>query len=214
MQTHGVPENSVGLKNSQNTAKGRHFENQVRKVLEEANDISRGLITFKSTPKLRLQNGEVLKPDFSVKIERPHEARHFLIECQNRSRSTKDILYKMQHIRAKHRSKTFFFIYANRIGVELARTFRNEGVASRNLEEFRAYIHDEAVVTCLSWSVRSPALERPVQMNSEEMELPSKSQISLNSHPDANATLDEPPGGENSNAGAESANKGTGIAFG
>ena len=191
MQTNHKTERCKRPGLSQNSAKGSLFENQVREILDEAKKLSRGRLTYKTKPKLRLQNRESVVPDFSVRVNRPHEIRHFLIECQNRKRSTKGILHKIQHIRSKHRSKTFFFVYARQIGEEFARTLKIEGIESRNLEQFRDYIHDEALLTFQSWTIPSPCAARPMAIDQERMKLLSKTQVSLNSQSDAKLQLEE-----------------------
>jgi hypothetical protein len=109
-----------------------------------------------------LDNDETVIPDFSVRISRPHEVRHWLVECQDRRRSSKSILHKIQHIRAKHRSKSFLFVYARVIGAELKRVFENEGVTALNLDGFRAYLRQARIslATCLpqSWPLAMEAL--------------------------------------------------------
>lgn len=171
--------------------KGAMFERLVQEILEDAKSQSDGRLTYKSKQKLKLQSGEVVIPDFSIKIEKPHEVRHFQIECQNRDRSTKEVLHKIHYVRTKHHAKTFIFVYARKLGAELEKGFRREGVLAHNLKQFREYIHDEAVVTGLVWSSSSFVRSEPVPAKAEKLALLSKMQSAFYSHPDSKSQIEE-----------------------
>jgi hypothetical protein len=174
-----------------NALKGSGFENSVREILDEGCQCSGGRLTYKSKPKLMLQNREIVIPDFVVQTVSSHEKRHFYIECQNRQRSTKSILHKIQHIRSKHIAKTFIYVYRKNLGSELKRAFESESIVAHNLAQFRYYIQEMA-----SFIYFGPMRDQMVRATSARsrrayLPRPEKNVTSLNSHPNAKKLIDE-----------------------
>src|ERR1051326_6846458 len=167
------------MKHHNNTCfgKGKTFESAVEALLKEAKRESRGTMTYAVRPKLRLQNGERVIPDFRVRIELPHKQQQILIECQNRNRSSKSVLHKIQHIRAKSNAHTFFFVHARKIGTELARAFEAEGIEHCSLAELRRFLQEESRYTSAIKIAVTP-------LRSARPELRVRA-LQLNSHPDA-----------------------------
>ena len=183
-------------KKSDNALKGSSFEDLVRKVLEEGRQLSGGRLTYRSKPKLKLQNSEIVIPDFVVKTVSPHEERNFYIECQNRQRSTKSILHKIQHVRSKHKAKTFFYVYAKTLGSELARAFESESIPSHSLAEFRFFILGAA--SSINYRVSHAQVVRRLTTVSgtSQLPLPKKVITALHSHPDSKKLIEKFLNGE------------------
>jgi hypothetical protein len=178
-------------KPADNAVKGASFENLVREVLDEGNQESGGRLTYKEKPKLKLQNGGKVIPDFVVTTETPHEVRHFYIECQNRQRSTKDILYKIHHVRERHKAKTFIFVYAEKLGAELARAFKREAIEAKNLAQFRFFIQETASFINYNLSDIRVVRASEVSPSNPRLPLPQKTLTAFHSHPDSQKMVEE-----------------------
>ena len=167
------------------------FEKLVREILDEGNQESGGRLTYQEKPKLKLQNGETTIPDFVVKTQTPHEERHFYIECQNRRRSTKTILHKIQHVRAKHPAKTFFYVYAQKLGAELKRAFESESIVAHNLGQFRFFIQETASFVNYNLSDIHTVRTSKASPIHARLPLPEKNMTQFNSHPDSKMLIEE-----------------------
>lgn len=86
--------------------RGREFESKVKAILFGLKRKHPRLVRVHSQPQVRLQNQETVIPDFDLQVLLHHEHRHYFLECQNRSRTSKDVLHKIQHVRNKHWRKT------------------------------------------------------------------------------------------------------------
>ena len=96
MKTKRPVTNGGGSKSAE---KGRWLENEVENILKKAKRESEGRLAYVRQGRIVLDNGETVIPDFSLTGSRPHEIRRWLVECQNRNRSSKEILHKIQHVR-------------------------------------------------------------------------------------------------------------------
>jgi len=159
--------------------KGKSFEAKVERILSSASKASNGALAYKPKPKITLHGGGTKEPDFRLTIKLPHETRHIFVECQDRRRSTGAIVEKIQFIRAKHKAKTFMFLYPKCIPAPLTKKLEREGIVPRNLLEFEAYINDSVVSalaskTALHFATKSTMLRSRVTFNgrlsSEETE--------------------------------------------
>lgn len=127
--------------------KGKEFEARVHTVLEGLARDHPEHVTLSYQPTLELQNGERVRPDFRLIVDLPYERSHYFIECQDRTKFSKDLLHKIQHVRSKQSLKTFVFVYPEEVAPEIARAMNSEGVmqfSAKGLETFVARL-DEAV---------------------------------------------------------------------
>ncbi|HEX5715147.1 MAG TPA: hypothetical protein VF179_03240 [Thermoanaerobaculia bacterium] len=122
------------------TTRGKSFEQAVGTMLNSLKLIAGDKVVIEAQPKLALQNGEVVIPDFHLTVELAYERRHYLIECRDRERDSKDILHKIRHVRDKQRWQTFLYLYPKQISPELARALDAEGIMHLNLEGFRLFV--------------------------------------------------------------------------
>jgi hypothetical protein len=129
--------------------RGREFESRVEAILSELSRKYPGSVKVLSQPHVALQNQETVIPDFDLQVFLRHEHRHYFLECQNRSRTSKDILHKIQHVRNKYWRKTFIFLYPEQISEEAARAFESEGVPHMSFSKFVAFVRriDEQLST-------------------------------------------------------------------
>lgn len=124
----------------QSKVKGKAFEQAVGTMLSSLELIAGGKVVVETQPRISLQNGEVVIPDFHLTVELAHERRHYLIECRDRERDSKDILHKIRHVRDKQRWQTFLFLYPKQISPELARALDAEGIMHLDLEGLRLFV--------------------------------------------------------------------------
>ena len=121
-------------------AEGTRFEDEVGIALETLEKQHPKRVTVLRQPRVELQNGETVIPDFDLRILQHHQRNYYFIECQNRKRSTKEILHKIQHVRNKQWRSTFIFLYPNEISPELSRSLRIEGVIHLAMAEFKVFL--------------------------------------------------------------------------
>jgi hypothetical protein len=86
-------------------------------------------------PRLILQTGEMVIPDFEIEIDLPHLNTKHLIECQDRNKNSKAILHKIQHIRSKSNRNKFIFVYRKSASGETLKSLSLEGVLVFSFEQ-------------------------------------------------------------------------------
>lgn len=118
---------------SDSNAIGREFEQKVERLLKILCAQHPTLVHLESQKRIDLQSNELKLPDFYLTVEYPHERRHYYIECQNRTRSSRDINQKIFYIRAKSQCQTFFFVYSERLSPGTSRALKAEGVTVMQL---------------------------------------------------------------------------------
>jgi len=93
---------------------GREFETMVWEVLELLQKAHSKVVTIKSHPRLKMHTGIVFIPDFELSYRLPHKTDHQLIECQDRTKSSHDIVNKIKEMRASSDRNRFIFVYPDR----------------------------------------------------------------------------------------------------
>lgn len=172
------------MKCSQRKLKGAHFEKQVETLLKKAEKISGGKITYESKPEIRLPHGEKLYADFNLTIKTLNDDHHYKIECQHRKRSDKDILHKIQFVKQHHHAHTFIFVYAERVGRDLAEKLEHFGTQCWSVERLRNWLLGKANEVRDSW-------ELEVGRQNSRQTLLSTRREEFNSDPAARGLLDE-----------------------
>ncbi len=117
-------------------ADGYALEARVEALVESLAAAFPSNFSFARQPRLELQSGDIVVPDFSVVLDLPHERSEYLVECQQRKRSSNSLLHKIQHVRAKSRFQTFAFVYGTRITTARRRSLESEGVLVYSYSEF------------------------------------------------------------------------------
>ncbi|MEE7627019.1 hypothetical protein V3O24_12665 [Methylobacter sp. Wu8] len=125
---------------SSSNKKGYQFQRDVMGLLEKLQQRHPDLVSFSSQPRIELQNGELVIPDFQLVIHYTAETRHYLIECQDRKKYSHAILHKIQHIRNKQPLKVIFFVYGECIPDELQRAMTEEGIVFLVISEFEQFL--------------------------------------------------------------------------
>lgn len=122
------------------------MESRVRRQLSRLSRKHPAEVNFSEKPSIALQNGEMVRPDFSLQFEFPHITQHYLIECQNRKNYSKELLHKVQHIRNKSRHKSFIFVSKDRITTAHYNALKNEGIIALDLKAFKLYLERLSLV--------------------------------------------------------------------
>lgn len=125
---------------SEAARKGTEFEGEVHRLLHGLAERRPRHVFMTRQPNIELQNGEVVRPDFDLIVQLPHERSHYFIECQNRETFSKQLLHKIQHVRAKQARKTFAFVYPQELPEEIFRAMEAEGVMLFALDDFERFI--------------------------------------------------------------------------
>lgn len=120
--------------------KGHIFEDVVAVILDGFVAAHPTLVRLEAKPRVALQQGEIVIPDFDLIVELAHQRSHFFIECHDLETEFMDLLHKIQHVREKQQWKTFLFVYPSLIGSELCRALDVEGIMHLNLSEFWVFI--------------------------------------------------------------------------
>jgi hypothetical protein len=114
--------------------KGKDFEEKVGGVLEVLQRRFPEAVRLEVQPTMTLDNGDIVIPDFHLTVGFLHERRHYLIECRDRERDTKDIVHKIRFVRSKQRWQSSMFIYPSEISSGLALALDREGIVHLNFE--------------------------------------------------------------------------------
>lgn len=119
-----------------NTA--RTFESLVGQLLEKLRAEHPDTVTVCHHPTIRLHNDQVVIPDFELTYRLPFQTDHRLIECQDRGRSSQDILHKIRSVRALGSRNRFIFLYRSRQSVsdELQKCLDADGTVHYDIYEF------------------------------------------------------------------------------
>lgn len=91
-------------------------------------------------PRVPLQSGEAVVPDFDLKVELPFATLHYFIECQDRDKNSKDILHKVAYIRSKQWRNTFIFVYRDYASPGTLAALKTEGIMALDLEGLRKFV--------------------------------------------------------------------------
>ncbi len=119
--------------------KGRQFEEQILAILTDV--VSRHPDAAKLTPqpKIQLNDGGYVKPDFDFAYRTPAAWVFELVECQNQKRSRPAIMQKIRYIKTTSPRNRFIFVHKSPIPEATRRALEADGVNVTSLDEFRAY---------------------------------------------------------------------------
>ena len=139
------------------------FEDEVWLLLQKLARYRPDRVELSHHPRVRLQNGETVVPDFDLMVVHAHERSFYYIECQDRKRSGKDLLHKILHMRTKGQRQRFVFVYRNQIPAETKRAMDAEGITNFDVAEFSLFL--ENVKTSLD---RLPILDSKERAKGQE----------------------------------------------
>lgn len=125
---------------SESPQKGKRFEDRVGEVLEVLLSRHRDTVRVARQPRISLNDGQEVCPDFDLQFELPFEVGHYLIECQDRKRSKSDIAHKVRYLKALSRRNRFIFVYSSSLPDATHKALDADGVLVMSLDEFAAFL--------------------------------------------------------------------------
>lgn len=120
--------------------KGLALEQEVAATLWQLERRFRWRVTVHEQPRISLESGETVVPDFDLVVELPFTRLHYFIECQDRERNSKDIVHRLTYIREKQWRNTFIFVYRASASQETLAALEKVGVITLDLAGFRDFV--------------------------------------------------------------------------
>ncbi len=124
------------------SGRGREFEEDVLLLLRALEETHPDLIEIRTQPKLELENGTEVIPDFELAYRLPHEMSRRLIECQDRQKSSHDLVRKIEYIKLHSPWNRVVFVYRDQdfLSDPVAQALEASGVLFYSLVEFAAML--------------------------------------------------------------------------
>jgi hypothetical protein len=129
----------MNLAQSSNS-KGRTFEDTVYAVLIDFQNQHPSLVHIAKQQKLPLYDGQQVIPDFNVEIDVGFAKHCYLIECQNRQRSSTAIAHKIKSIKSLSPHNVVIFVHATEIPAPTKKALDADGVSCMSIEDFKSFI--------------------------------------------------------------------------
>lgn len=123
-----------------NNSKGREFEDRVAGVLNDLKKRHPTRVRVTAQPRIKLYDQQDVIPDFELQVDLPFEEKRFLIECQDRKRSSPGIAQKIKYVKGLSERNSFVFVYADSIPDATRSTLDADGVIVASFEDFVAFI--------------------------------------------------------------------------
>src|ERR1017187_289780 len=114
---------------------GRSFQDKVGGILKTFAAEYPKRVSLVEEQDICLQNGDRVRPDFHIAIDEPHERRHYLLECQNRTKTSQEISRKIRTIRGLSNWMTFFFIYPDDVSETFKNSLKAQGIQPMSLTD-------------------------------------------------------------------------------
>ena len=124
----------------QKEKRGKSFELEVKSILDELHMLFPDRVRVIYQPKMQLYDGQEVIPDFDLQFDLPFEEGRYLIECQDRQRSSPSILQKIKYVKSLSSRNRFLFIYADKLPDTTRKALEADGVNYLSLEEFILFI--------------------------------------------------------------------------
>jgi hypothetical protein len=119
--------------------KGKRFEDKVGSLLKALADEHPGFVRVNVQPSIDLYNGQVKRPDFELVYLLDQEHRE-LIECQDRERSSQDIIDKIRAIKALSPRNRFKYVFGTRLGKRHRAALESDGVGCLSMKDLTDWI--------------------------------------------------------------------------
>lgn len=120
--------------------KGKDFEVRVAEVLATLCDMHPTRVRVREQPRLELNGGGFVVPDFEVQFDLLFEEGRYLIECQNRKRSSPQVAHKIRHIKGLSSRNRFIFVHAADIPEATRHALETDGVMVMSFEQFASFV--------------------------------------------------------------------------
>ncbi len=96
--------------NSKPREPGKEFEEVIGSLLDALVKAHPEAVTVRWQPRLALHDSEIVIPDFELAYRLHHQREKYLIECQNRKRTSQDICRKIRHVKSLSDRNRFIFV--------------------------------------------------------------------------------------------------------
>jgi len=123
-----------------NNRKGKEFEDEVGAVLDHLLQRYQNQVSVTKQPKLGLYDGAEVIPDYDLHIDLGFAKHRYLIECQNRRRSSTAIAHKIRSIKSLSPRSVFLFVHAKPIPKTTKTVLEQGGVKCMPFEEFTVFL--------------------------------------------------------------------------
>lgn len=122
--------------------RGLNFESIIFSLLNMLENSHHDLVKITKHPKIKLLNGTEVIPDFELIYELPHQKEHRLIECQDRSKSSQEIVRKIRDMKSLSPKNRFIFLYKEDgyLSNEVRKALDSDGIVYYNFREFCAFL--------------------------------------------------------------------------
>ncbi len=125
---------------SDEQSKGQAFEAKVGELLAELQSQHPDVVHIVEQPRFELHDGQELIPDFELQFDLLYEEGHYLIECQDRKRSSPQIAQKIKYMKGVSSRNRFIFVYATDIPEATRNALAADGVMHMSFDDFVFFI--------------------------------------------------------------------------
>jgi hypothetical protein len=122
--------------------RGKEFEDMVAGCLNLLQSRHQKTVEVRSHPRISLQNGTIVIPDFELTCMFPHQIDRRLIECQSRNKSSQDIAHRIRTIKALSPRNRFILVFrdVDYLSAAVKQALDADGVVCYPLLEFAAFL--------------------------------------------------------------------------
>ena len=129
--------------------RGKEFEDLIFNLLsclKKQNpgniDTTPGAVEVICHPRIKLYNSEILISDYELISRTHHSVDHHLIECQDRKRSSQDIVHKIRHMKSLSSRNRFIFVYKDKgyLSDAIKNSLKSDGIISFDLDGFVIFL--------------------------------------------------------------------------
>lgn len=130
---------------SNSSQKGKRFEDRVADLLEALCAQHPGSVRVTKQPRISLNDGQEVCPDFELQFRLPFEVGRYLLECQDRKRSKPDIAHKIRYVKALSKKNRFIFVHRSRLPETTRRALGADGVLVMDLNQLTTFLKQMGV---------------------------------------------------------------------
>lgn len=121
-------------------SKGDRFEADVAKLLQTLERRNPSRVQVQHHPTITLANGETVIPDFELSIEQRYATVKYLLECQDRKRTQKEIVHKIKYMKSLSERNSFIFAYRESIPKATASALKSDGVMNLSFAGLSTFV--------------------------------------------------------------------------
>lgn len=124
----------------ESVSKGDRFEADVAKLLRTLQRRHPTNVQVRSHPTITLVTGETLIPDFELTTRQPYATVNYLLECQDRKRTQKEILHKIKYMKSLSERNLIMFVYRESIPEATATALKLDGVTHLSFASLSTFV--------------------------------------------------------------------------